>query len=149
MSHDQYTQRHSPDASLPGRACFSCGHATLHLAVVPPLPLTPFSQMHCQCVTTHLAYSQYNSFPFFLSSSGFPYWFRLQKRRFCLLLFGKTIYIIIWSRNGLRVGSGIVRVRGRVGLEGVYPQALMLSICFNSILQKYDWVIEYYRVSYG
>ena len=23
MSHDQYTQRHSPDASLPGRACFS------------------------------------------------------------------------------------------------------------------------------
>ena len=22
MSHDQYTQRHSPDASLPGRACF-------------------------------------------------------------------------------------------------------------------------------
>ena len=22
MSHDQYTQRHGPDASLPGRACF-------------------------------------------------------------------------------------------------------------------------------
>ena len=46
ISHVQYTQRHSPDASLPGRACwklvkknkaerlpYSRGHATLHLVV--------------------------------------------------------------------------------------------------------------------
>ena len=29
MSHDQYTLRHSPDASLSGRACFSFVHTAL------------------------------------------------------------------------------------------------------------------------
>ena len=39
MSHDQYTQRHGPDASLPGRACFiffwfSIPQTTFNLAEV-------------------------------------------------------------------------------------------------------------------
>ena len=28
MSHVQYTQRHSPDESLPGRACFIHAHSS-------------------------------------------------------------------------------------------------------------------------
>ena len=58
MSHDQYTQRHSPDASLPVRACFFLGRGEGGFTIGDALILENIHGKplhHCMITTTMVA----------------------------------------------------------------------------------------------